>query len=277
MTETFTPVEQATLCGDGRCDVPLYDGFTLCAKHTSHLSRDLAAVGDVWANLQVTIRRQDATSSAIGGGATGSRPCINLDAHDKGETLASLLNGWAGALALDYRVRPATDAARFLTEHMRMVVKEDWAGDLAQELAESLAECRRATDRALDFISLGVCGFDGAGECPGEVLAVSGATEGRCRTCGSIWNVAERQQWDIARAWHVEGSLRFLVKALRESKHISISYDTAKNWSKRAKLYGRCDLTTRQVQYTAADIWHSCHNPPAARVKATLDAGTLTP
>ncbi|MHA7144202.1 hypothetical protein ACX80U_05725 [Arthrobacter sp. TmT3-37] len=255
MTETLTPVERATLCGDGRCEVPQFDGFTLCAKHTDSLTRDLAAVGDVWANLQVTIRRQDATSSAIGGGATGSRPCMNIDAHDKGETLASVLNGWAGALAGGYQTRTATRASAFLAEHLRMVVKEDWAGDLAQELAESLADCRRATDRALDVISLGVCGF---GDCPGMVTAIVGGASGRCRECGAVWDVLERQAWMIGQAWHTTGSLRFLVNALREAKHITVRYETLKKWAQRGKLYGRCDLATREHIYTAADVWHSC-------------------
>jgi hypothetical protein len=274
MTDTLTPVEQATLCGDGRCEVPLFDGFTLCKKHAADLARDLAAVGDVWANLQVTIRRQDATSSAIGGGATGSKPCINLDAHDKGETLASLLNGWAASLALDYRIRPAVRAAQFLADHLGMVTREDWAGDLAQELAESLADCRRATDRALEVLSLGVCGF---GECPGIVTAIVGGRTGRCRDCGGVWDVHERQQWLIGEAWHATASLRLIVKALRDSKHITISYDTAKNSSKRAKMYGRCDLATKQTLYTAADVFHSCHNPPSVGVKSPLDKRVLTP
>ena len=95
---TLVPMEQATLCGDGLCNTPLFDGFTLCKKHAAGLAHDLAAVGDVWANLQVTIRRQDATAASIGGGEGGSRPCINLDAMDKGETLTYILNGWAAIL-----------------------------------------------------------------------------------------------------------------------------------------------------------------------------------
>jgi hypothetical protein len=257
-TETLTPVEQATLCGDGRCDVPLYDGFTLCETHAGHLARDLAAVGDVWANLRVTIRRQDATSLAIGGGATGSRPCMNIDAHDKGETLASVLNGWAGSLALGYRIRSATAAAQFLTEHLRLIVKEDWAGDLAQELAESLADCRRATDRALEVISLGVCGF---GECPGIVTAIVGSHVGKCRECGAMWDVHERQQWMISQAWHAEGSLRLIVSALRASGQISMTYEALKKWGQRDKLYGHCDVASREHRYTAAGVLQSIMQP----------------
>ncbi|MDN4611940.1 hypothetical protein [Arthrobacter burdickii] len=264
MTETLTPVAAATLCGDGRCDVALHDGFTLCATHTSQLARDLAAVREVWANLQVTIRRQDATSSAIGGGSTGSRPCINLDALDKGETLASLLNGWAGSLALDYRQRPAAGAAKFLSDHLRLIVKEDWAGDLAQELAESLAECRRTTDRALEILSLGVCGF---GDCPGAVTAVVGGHTGRCRECGAVWNVAERQQWAISQAWHAEGSLRLIVSALRASQQITTSYETVKKWAQRGKLYGTCDVATREHRYTAAGILESVRTATTNRAR----------
>lgn len=231
MRETLTPVEQATLCGDGRCDVPLFDGFMLCARHTDHLSRDLAAVGDVWANLQVTIRRQDATSSAIGGGATGSRPCINLDAHDKGENLASVLSGWAGALSLDYRQRTATNAAAFLTEHIRMIVKVDWAGDLAQELAESLADCRRATDRALERIDLGYC----SDECDTRILAVAGSATAACRGCGTVWSVHERQLHAIDAAWHAGAPMPVIIRTLKLFG-VVVSPKDAENWVARKKL-----------------------------------------
>ncbi|WP_448181834.1 hypothetical protein [Arthrobacter sp. CP30] len=194
---------------------------------------------------------------------------MDLDAHDKGETLASVLNGWAGALAVDYRTRRATEAAVFLAQHIGMVIREDWAGDLAQELAASLAECRRATDRALDVISLGICGF---GDCDGLVTAVVGSPTGKCRTCHAVWDVAERQQWMIGQAWHATGSLRFLAKALREAKHISTPYETLKKWAQRGKLYGRCDLSTREHIYTAADIWHSCQLAPPTGVTVTLDS-----
>lgn len=272
MTETITLVEAATLCGGG-CDAPLHDGFTLCPKHQQYLTRDLAAVPEVWANLQVTVRMQDATSSAIGGGATGSRPCMNLDAHDKGETLTALLNGWAGALSLDHRQRTAIDAAVFLTSHMSIIVHEDWAGDLADELHTSLRKCRAATDRAIDWISLGTCGFNGLDACDGEVLAIAGATEGHCRTCDSIWNVQERQQWKISEAWHATGSLRFLVQALREAKHISLNYETIRKRGLRGKLFGRCDLATREHIYTAADVWHSCQKQPLPAVALPVDTG----
>lgn len=251
----MTATLEATICGTTGCGVPLSNGYTICADHTGDLLTALRQVAGVWANLRVTIARQDATAASIGGGATGSRPCINLDAHDKGETLTYILNGWA-AMLNDARPRTTPPAAAgFLADQVDVVSREEWAGDLYAELAESLRDCRMATDRAADKISLGTCGY---AECPGTVTAIVGAHTARCKECGVIWDVVERQEWIIAQAWHVEAPLRMIVGWLRTSKHISLGYETLKKRAQRGKLYGRCDLATRETVYTVADIYHSC-------------------
>lgn len=244
---------EATLCRDYNCEVPLSNGYTICAAHTDRLKRMLARVADVWANLRVTIGRQDATAASIGGGATGSRPCINLDAHDKGETLTAVLNGWAGMLDIRPGRTPG-DTASTLAAQLDMIAREEWAGDLLDELREALHDCTRVTDRAADRISLGVCGF---AKCEGTVVAIVGAHNGRCRECGVIWDAIERQQWMISEAWNATGSLRLLVNALRESKHFTVRYETVKKWAQRGKLYGHCDLETREHVYTAAGVFQS--------------------
>lgn len=253
-----TAIIEATLCGDYDCEVPLSNGYTICADHTHELSRALNRVPEVWANLQVTISRQDATAASIGGGATGSRPCINLDAHDKGETLTHILNGWAAMLNnMRSRTLPPA-AADYLAAQLDHIAREEWAGELLAELSESLRTCTRATDRAADRISLGVCGY---AECPGAITAIIGAHAARCRECGLVWDVNERQQVAISNAWHTTGSLRLMVAALRAGKYITTSYETVRKWAQRDKLYGRCDIATRETIYTVADIYNSCVFP----------------
>lgn len=222
-------VEQATLCGGG-CDVPLYDGFTLCPKHTARLRSLLGQVPDVWANLQVTIRRQDATGGS-GGGQTGSKPCINVHAHDIGETLTDLLSGWAGCLAQDYRRRTPTDATRLLLGRLDDVTHEPWAGDLTNELTKAMSEARNATDRAADRIDLGVC----SDTCEHRITAIVGSAHTTCRHCGTIWSVHERQLNAIDAAWHAGAPMPVILRALKDHG-ITVKPKDAENWVLRGKL-----------------------------------------
>lgn len=247
---------EATLCRDYDCEIPLSNGYTICADHTDRLNRMLARVADVWANLRVTISRQDATAASIGGGATGSRPCINLDAHDKGETLTAVLNGWASMLDIIPRHTPG-GTADALTAQLDSIAREEWAGDLLSELREALHDCTRVTDRAADRISLGVCGYGG---CPGTVIAIVGVHNGKCRECGVIWDAAERQQTAIMNAWHVQAPLPQILRALRQSGHLTVPQKTVETWVHRGKL-----SPVAPGMFTPADVLAAYHATPSGR------------
>jgi hypothetical protein len=232
MTATLMPVEQATLCGDSRCAAPLYDGFTLCPQHSSKLKEMLDAVPQAWANLRVSIARQDVIGGSGSRGATGSKPCINVHAYDIGETLISRLNGWANCLSPDRAHTPPPGSAAFLARNLDMIVHEDWAGALADELRESLNEARNATDPAADRIDLGVCGEDG---CERRVTAIVGTLYTTCRGCGVLWSVKDRQLTAIDNTWRAGATMPVILRALR-AYDIIVRPKDAENWVQRGKL-----------------------------------------
>ena len=230
-------------CSNRRCADELADGIHLCPKHTSELEADLRAVPSLWVDLRTTIGRMDATAASIGGGEGGSRPCINVDAWDKAETLEAVLRGWEETLReshpslLAYEARNAAARASRLLPVIGTIRRQEWAGDLAAELRASINECQHATDRAADRITLGTCGnMIGDVECLGVVRSTVGATLGRCAECRAVYDVKERQQWMIAEAWHVTGHLRDIIRWLDRAGHAKLNVKKVEKWVYDGKL-----------------------------------------
>lgn len=222
-----------SLCGN--CEAKLTAGLQLCHDCTCVLEYHLEQVVDVWATLQTTLERRDvgAASVGLGGGAAAVEP-LNLEAHDLGLTLQSILNGWAQQIPA---MRPASAQPHIVATWMRqpkqitLIRAADWAADLISELEESLNDCREATDRSLERISLGHHSTD----CDGKVRAIAGARYGRCTECRERYNVSEQHQWMISEAWHVTAPLPHIIRALR-TLHIFVKPKDAENWVARRKL-----------------------------------------
>lgn len=212
----------------------------LCHDHTTRIEQDLAETESVIHDLRVTMARLDKGADSIGGGGpSGSRPPINLDALDRYEQLRAVLTGWATQLeGRAYLVLVRTeDVATYLFSNIEKVRLAEWAYDLLDELAQAMADARRATDRAADRISLGSCqaSFEGI-RCTDTVTAVTGAAFARCRTCGNSVNVREHQDAMIGQAWHVRGDLPEILRALKAHGSINIPLERAKKWVQRGKL-----------------------------------------
>lgn len=219
------------------CDVQPGAGITLCHDHTSRLEQDLAEVDSVWEDLQVTVARLDVGAKSMGGSTTTSKPPVNLDASDKAQTLETVLRGWAEQLAVVNPTYGPSEIASRLMNQMGPLRKQDWAGDLHDELGAALESCRRATDRAADRITLGACGntFEDV-ECPGTMITTVGGRYGRCRTCGATCDALERQRWIIGEAWHVAAPLPVILRWLETSGHARIKVKRARAWVYAGKL-----------------------------------------
>jgi hypothetical protein len=236
----------------------------LCHDHTTRIEQDLAETDNVIGELRTTMSRQDKGADSIGGGGpAGSRPPINLDALDRYEQLREVLTGWATQLeGRAYLVLVRTeDVASYLLANIEKVRLAEWAYELLDELAQAMTEARRATDRAADKISLGICGawFEGI-RCTDTITAIVGATLGRCRTCGTTVDARERQEDLIGQAWHVRGTLPEILRALKAHGSVNIPLERAKKWVQRGQLVPGPDgkhspasireyyLTTRHAQ-----------------------------
>lgn len=263
-------------CTGTDCDVDLSAGLTLCHQHTTWLETDLKAVPDVWADLRVTAERRDAGADSLGtSGPTGSKPPANLDALDRRQTLRVILTGWASQLP---GLRPTKDNDGFLPVRMstwllhqvQEIRTMDWAGDLQRELREAITNARKATDRSADRISLGQCGrpTEELEPCEGQLTAIAGATNARCRSCGAVANVHDQQAWLISEAWHVAAPLPHIIRALR-TMQIYISPKDAENWVARGKLIA-CVAEDGSKTYQLRQA-HAVHTVMAAKRAATKE------
>lgn len=259
-------------CSNRRCADQLADGIYLCHKHTSELEADLRAVPSLWVDLRTTIGRMDATAASVGGGEGGSRPCINVDAWDKAETLEAVLKGWGMSLEPEMNLSakfPAPAWAHYLLELISTVRRQEWAGDLAYELRASINECQHATDRAADRITLGECGNQiGDVVCLGTVRSTVGASLGRCAECRAVYDVRERQQWMISEAWHVTGFLPDVVRWLDRAGHAKLNVQKVKNWVHKGRLES-CGVSEGRPVYTPASVMAAYRETPTGRIPTT--------
>lgn len=262
-----------TICGN--CEAVLAAGLRLCHDCTTILEYHLEQTVDVWATLQTTLERRDvgAASVGLGGGSAAVEP-LNLEAHDLGLTLQSILNGWAQYIP---SMRPASAQPHIVATWMRqpaqiaLIRATDWAADLIGELEDSLNDCREATDRSLERISLG----HHSTECAGKVRAIAGARWGRCTECREQFHTQQQHQWMISEAWHVTAPLPHIIRALR-TLHIFVSPKAAEHWVARRKLIACIDDTgTKTYQLKQVYATHMAMEAKRQRTKEQAEARKL--
>jgi hypothetical protein len=236
----------------------------LCHDHTTKLEEQLAEVDDVVENIRISIERQDVGAASIGGGGpAGSKPPVNLDALDTYEQLRAVITGWAVALQgrTFYVLVKTEEAASYLFSSIELIRTTEWVYELLDELTEAMTRARAATDRALDRISLGPCTqtFNEI-RCGDTVTAITGAAIGRCKTCGAKVDVRAHQQALISEAWHVQAPLPNILRALRQSGHLTVPQKRVEHWVQRGTL-----LPAGRGKFTPAAVMEAHRNSRAGR------------
>jgi hypothetical protein len=239
----------------GLCTAETPDGYTICWDHTTPLQQHLAELNPTIQELRTTMARQDVGAPTVGSGSTTAQPALNLEALEAYEQLRAVLIGWAVQLQgrAFYWIATTEEAGTYLYANLDLVRRQDWAADLATELAQAVRGAVQATDRAADKISLGRCTTIIEGEtCPDMLTAIQGQTHARCRTCGNTVDILEHQYQRIQHAGHVRAPLGKLVRALRISGHLpGVSLKQVENWVARRRLG---PVIPFKSLYTAADI-----------------------
>lgn len=235
----------------------------LCHDHTTALEQNLAEVDDMVDNLGVSIARQDKGAARIGGGASGSKPPINLSAMERHDQLRAVLAGWATALeGNNIFTRVSTkNIASYLFTRIDNIRTVEWAYELLDELSTAMNAGRAACDRAADKISLGRCQtiYEGV-RCPDEVTAIIGAAWGRCRTCGGTVDVITHQRAMIDMAWDITATLPAILRALKQAGHGSIPIARAEKWVKRESL-----VPVSPGRYTPRDVLAAYEQTPLGK------------
>lgn len=256
----------------GFCTAEIPAGYTICWDHTAPLQQHLAELDSTIQELRTTMARQDVGSPSHGSGSTTPQPAINLDALEAYEQLRTVIIGWAVTLQgrAFYWIATTETAGSYLLANLDMVRRQDWACDLAAELAQAVRGAVNATDRAADKISLGPCRnvFEGI-RCPDTITAIKGEAWGRCRTCGETVNVHDHQRAMIDAACGVRDTLPAILRALKTSGHGSIPLDRAEKWVKRRKL---APVIPFVRLYTARDVLAAYElTPMGKRTKAARE------
>lgn len=190
-------------CSCVTCGNPSGDLF-LCGSCWGQLERDLGDVAALADELEVTITRQAKTGHGIGvTSRSAEKPLLfHAAASQIKDDLRSVLVGWVrdlwetnghGRLECD---DGTVGLSRWLLRHPTWIRLHPAADELHDEITDAVRRCWQIIDRAPDMMLLGQCGAECNGiRCDDYVYGHKGKRVARCRTCGTSWDVEERQQW----------------------------------------------------------------------------------
>lgn len=219
-------------------DQPTADGIHLCHACMLRLEQDLAEIGSVWDDLQITMAKLDRGSPRLSSPRPQAAAPVNLGALDAAAELTRVLAAWGSCLPARMPTGDAPRHASHLLGQLGDLRRMEWAGDFAAELHRALSWCRAVTDRAAERVTLGPCGAISDGvECQGTMVAQIGGREARCRVCGATLDARERIRWLVSEAWHVLLPLPEVIRAL-ESVGVQVKLKTARHWASVGKLEG---------------------------------------
>lgn len=239
------------------CDAPTPPGVHLCHTCVNQLIDTLDQIPDALDIATDTVAKLDSRDHGGGGsGKPSSTEPVNLDASAKRTALWEHVVSWSRwVLAEDQRAeKMPSDPAIYLQWSVPIIRRHDWAGDLLAELSEHLGKVMRSVDIPADVIHLGRCGAVVEGRpCPGEIRATKGRATTTCRACGATHDVQAIQQNRVDAAWHVQGTLSEVVKALNLLGW-KLKQRTADQWVTRGKLRTPWQRTDGARLYTPAQV-----------------------
>lgn len=257
-------------------------GVTLCHRCTTVLELDLREVRGVWANLMVTAARMDKGAASIGssGHSAAAIPC-NLDAIEHGDQLEAVLRGWAAEISVVSPLFTPPRIAERLLNQVKSIRREEWAGDLKQELREALNTARRATDRGAERVFAGMCPTEVDGkDCAAAVFTAPGRPVARCHKCKAQWDVTEWRGRAISAAGIHQGTPAELSRMISDPvTGEALPQATIRKWVQRKKLTpigvnarGKATYQVRKVRSLWARMQSSAYGNPSLKKQVELAA-----
>ena len=245
-------------CTAANCKAELSGGIVLCHDHTTKLDEALREVPSTWRSITVSACKLDVGAGSVGGmggEASGSEPA-NLDALDKGDQLLTVLRGWVALMpgATPHGTAPAL--AGWLAGMLGTVRRQDWAGDLLQELRDALNACNHATDRAGEKVFAGMCPTESDGAvCEQPLYALAGRPVARCRACGQEWDVSDWRERALTAAEHQHGTAAQISRMLSDPvTREALPQATIRSWANRKKLTAQGEDENGRPTYLVSDV-----------------------
>lgn len=201
------------------CGSAVDSGLYLCTSHSAQLAEVLSGVPALVRDLEVTITRQNRTSSERHGSRSSTTPLPwNEHASIAAVTLAEALNSASIAVAeaeqhdgdrlTEVGAYDTANLARWLGRNSDTLRRLPEAGDLYARLCDAVTVARRATDRPPERVPYGRCGAEDPEtgvECPEYVYGRRGAPYVRCR-CGATHEAAVRRDWMLSQCRNLDGT-----------------------------------------------------------------------
>lgn len=237
------------------CTRPVSDA-TLCRHCTDTLAKALGDVTALMAEIPTTHARLSRTGGDNGGRRSAERPLPwDERASEAAAVLDSTLTAWVHALGpVDWPWTPQTKAV-WLLAHLEQLRQHPDAADALDEISAAVREVTRVIDRPAERWFAGTCGADtDAGACREGLYVRPGATQLRCRGCGSQWDVAERREWLLAALDDTLATAGDILRGLPSIAGVDIRSGTLRQWRNREQLQAHgVDMMGREL-YRVGDV-----------------------
>lgn len=181
-----------------------------------------------------------------------SEKVLTAKAHTKA-TLAS----WALLVAQEASVPirchdTMTGIAEWLQQHAEWLAKHDAGQDAEDEIHAAITNLEHLTDRPGPTVFAGNCPT-----CATPAYAPEGRTDTHCKSirdtttgeeCGTTINVEE------GRAALLNKAGEMMASAVDISRVLPVKAATVRQWGRRGKLGGYCDVTTRETRWLIGSV-----------------------
>lgn len=270
------------LCGV--CGAPVPDQGYLCQGCTQRLRGVLADIPGMLDELQTARTRQTAmpASAVTAEGCSHAGDCgcgVSLPWNDHASRVATGLRNavttWCRRLADDTGRHPAPGdrLTAWLGEHLTDIRHHPWAPDMLADLTARREAAIRAIDRPEDRLYAGPCGgtlhlAEGVTiQCERRLWARPEDASVKCRTCGTVHIVADRQAWMLTAAADFLMPTPEIASTLTLILRVRVPKATLRSWIHRGKLTPRGDRTgTTLYRFgDAYDLWRAGDRGDEAR------------
>lgn len=266
-------MSDAPTCDTKGCGKPAPNS-SICVACRADLLTTIRAIPALWDELVTRMIGERGIDYRTTGGSRGSE--VPMPLHEKAsdlrdQILASLIDAAIGltegdtriARLLQHELRPGT-ICRLLERRIDDIARADWAASFANALHRNRAAMIRMIDTPPGNVYAGPCNgigrisADGTPDTSADVSADDylepcgndmGINEDdrhhtatvRCRTCGSTYSLAARQDW-VRQQY-----LGRLVTVSDGAILLGIPKDTIKSWIRRKRILSKPSADAQQV------------------------------
>lgn len=237
------------------------DGVYLCNECCTSFEEFLCGVGDVVDDLTRVISDVNLTAQ-YGGSLPGPTKLnadlpFNVDAFDKREAIHRYLVQACTRIAMDtgdkftLTVQGLTD---YLFAHVDHLRKRSWGPEVVHELGKVVGAGKNVLEVGGERINVGRCGYvfnDVA--CPEPLNPYRTQDTIKCRTCGTVWDIGERQRDAIGGAWNAIAYPPVIIRSLA-AYGVKIKPKHFENWVALGHLEPVGEVAGRK-QYRVSDVW----------------------